>query len=289
MILIGGRWPALDIVTLLRLESRTAYADGGHRVGLEPLDLAVEPGEDVGGVVGLHGVGAQGASDPAHDDGGAQAAAGDVADGDADVAGREREQVVPVAADTDLGARHVARRYLESRDRRGAGWQQAALQGQRGRAVELGQPSLSGEAGAVGDELQEFDVVVGEVPMVQGADMEDADETTRVDHRYAEDGRNSLGEQQRVDDVAAVDVFDGNRAPLRRDCAGESFPDAYPESLLYLFLETLGGGSDEFRAGRVEQEHDGGLGPEQIAGALQQFGEKLFDAQLRESRIGDTL
>ncbi len=44
-------------------------ADGGHRVRFEVGRFAVEFAEDLGGVLVVQGVGAQGAAQSAHDDG----------------------------------------------------------------------------------------------------------------------------------------------------------------------------------------------------------------------------
>src|SRR5262249_27596570 len=60
-----------------------------------------------------------------------------------------------------------------------------------------------------------------------------------------------------------------------------------PCTLSYLFLEPGGRGRDQFGTGRIDQEHRGGVGFQEVAGALEQLGEQLFQSELRQSSVGD--
>ncbi len=104
--------------------------DGGQDLALEVADLPVEAVQHLGRVVVVEGVGAQRAAQPAHGDGGPQAVPLDVAHHEPHVAVRQREDVVPVAAQVSLGGQ-VAHREVQTGDGRRRGRQQAALQGQR--------------------------------------------------------------------------------------------------------------------------------------------------------------
>ena len=65
---------------------------------------------------------------------------------------------------------------------------------------------LDGECGAVGGELEEVAVVVGELAGGEAADVQDADDAALDQQRDAEQGADALLAQDRVEDVGVVDV-----------------------------------------------------------------------------------
>ena len=73
------------------------------------------------------------------------------------------------------------------------------------------------ERGAVGGQLQEVAVVVGELARGEAADVQDADDAALDEERDAEQGLDALLAQDRVEDVGVVDVEDRDRAPLGGD------------------------------------------------------------------------
>lgn len=99
-----GRWPHGGV----REEALVGVVDGVHAGGdLAGVDLGGEPVEQLEHLVRGQveaGVGADGGAQLAHDGGGADPAAHDVADDEGGAAGAEGDDVVPVAADGRFGA-----------------------------------------------------------------------------------------------------------------------------------------------------------------------------------------
>jgi hypothetical protein len=112
--------------------------------------------------------------------------AGDVTDDHAEPAAGEGEHVVPVAADTRVVAGYVAGGDVDAGRVRQAARQQAALQGEGGGPVDAGRPRLCGDAGPVGGQLEQADVVGRELARSATADVQDADDLARGEHRHAE-------------------------------------------------------------------------------------------------------
>src|SRR5581483_1888771 len=88
------------------------------------------------------------------------------------------------------------------------------------------------ERRAVGDELQQLDLVLPELPRLERADVEDALDLSLADERHAEQRPDALLPEDRVEDVAEVDVVEDEGALLRRDPAGEADADGDPDALL---------------------------------------------------------
>ncbi len=75
--------------------------DGGVLGAFDGARVQTEDFQGLGGAVGDAGYGAEGAAEQAHDAGGVEAVAHDVADGDADAVAGQVDEVVPVAADVE--------------------------------------------------------------------------------------------------------------------------------------------------------------------------------------------
>ena len=146
--------------------------DGRGDLALEVADLAVEAVEHLGGVVVVEGVGPQRAAQPAHRHRRAEPVPLDVAHHEADLAARQREDVVPVAAEVPLG-RQVAHRDVHARDRGRRRRQQAALQGQRRHVRVVLDPLREASADLVRGTFEAPGVLGGEGPWRQGPDVQD--------------------------------------------------------------------------------------------------------------------
>src|SRR5215475_8928448 len=210
---------------------------GSHRVRFEQLDLAIEASQHIGRIDRLQRIRAKCAANAAHHDRRPQATPGDIADRDADMPGWQCEQVVPVATDADLGSGYVARGDVQTGYRRRARRQQAALESYGRVAIHPGQPRLRREARAIGDQPEQFDVLVGEVTDRFRTDMQDADDSPAGDHGYAEHRYHALRAQYRIDDVHLVDVLDRDRLGAGGDTASEAGADRDPYALPDLLLE----------------------------------------------------
>jgi hypothetical protein len=174
-----------------------AVQHGGHRVGLEVLDLVVQHAQRLRGIGRLQDVGAQGGAHASHDDRGGQPGAGHVADDDAEFPVGQREHVVPVAADVagpgDVAGRQARAGHVGQRVR-----QQAAVQRHRGQGVVLRHQGVQGAGGPVGGELEQLDVGLAERPAGQGADVQHPDDVAAGEQGHAEQGLDAAVDQQRV-------------------------------------------------------------------------------------------
>src|SRR5690606_39307518 len=102
-----------------------------------------------------------------------------------------------------------------------------------------------------GGELEQLDLVLGEVPAGEAADVQDADHLAARHQRDAEEGADAPVAQDRVDDVRVVDVLEGDRGSSRRDLPGETPSERDADPLAHLLLDAAGGGREEVPAGRV--------------------------------------
>src|SRR5690606_41368961 len=85
----------------------------------------------------------------------------------------------------------------------------------------------------------------------------------------------------RVVGVRVVVVLAGDRGSSRRDLPGESPAARDADPLAHLLLDAAGGGRDEVPAGRVEEEHGGGVDLEQVTHTLEHLGQHLLDPEVR--------
>ncbi len=269
-----------------RVDDRVQH--GGHRVGFEVLNLAVEPAQHLGRIPGFQGVGAQGAAHPAHDDRGGQAGSGHVADDHAQLSGGQREHVIPVPAHP-AAARDVTGRQLRPRDRGQRGRHQAALQRGRGLAVGLDGHGLHGRGGPVRGQLQKLDLMPGEPPRRQRADVQHADHPAARHHRHAHHRLDALGPQDRVEHGGVVDVIQDHRLVRGGDPPGKPPADRDAHALVDLFLQPRGRGGDQLPRRKVQQQHRRRVGLQDVPGPLQQLSKQLAIIQTRQRRVGDRL
>ena len=245
--------------------------------------MSVSPGR-----VPLERVGAQAGAQLAHEGRGAQPVAGDVADGQADAAAGELDDVVPVAADLVAG-REVARRGLDADEVGEAVGQQAALQGDRAAmlAIErVEEPrAVDRRCRLAGGELEQRRVVIGELARRDRADVQHADDDALDQHRDAEQRAYALHAQDRVEDLGVVDVGDVDRRAAGRDAAREAPADRDPHAALDLLLEALGGARDELLRLLVEEQDRGGVHAEDLLRARQQLVEQRLERELGERRV----
>ena len=120
-------------------------------------------------------VGAEAAAELAHDRGGVEAAPDHVADRHAEATVRERERVVPVAAEA-LGRRRQIPPCERDGRQLGQPRHQAALKRVRQAALALGQAARDGKRGAIGGPLQQLHVLVVEGALGERAHVPDADD-----------------------------------------------------------------------------------------------------------------
>ena len=158
------------------------------------------------------------------------AVAGDVADCHREPVPVERDRVVPVAPDPRLGARgEVAAGYGEAGDGRKRLREEAALERLGDLVLVLVQARvIDRHRGAIAGELEETDLVRGELALGEAPDGQHADDAPLCDQRHAHHRRDAGvarggGVQQRV-----VGVREHDRPCVRGDAAREagSEPDS---------------------------------------------------------------
>jgi hypothetical protein len=84
-----------------------------------------------------------------------------------------------------------------------------------------------------------------------------------------------------------VDVLDRDRAPLRRDPAGEPLPERDADAALDLLLEALRGPRDEL-AGLVNKDRRR-IRLEESTDPVEELVEELVERAVRERGLGDRL
>ncbi len=158
--------------------------------GVDGSDEVVEVGQYVRGGQVEGGEGADRGTDLSHHGGGGQAPAHDVADDEGDPAGRQADDVEPVAADLGGGgARLVAPGEFQALDRGQVSGQQPALQGECGRVLVGVGAGVGDRAGDPAAELRRELYVVFGVGPAGGSDRED-------DHPV----KRATGQQRHMDD-----------------------------------------------------------------------------------------
>jgi hypothetical protein len=266
-----------------------AVEDRGHLPGLEVLELVVEAAEDLGRIGGLDRVRPERAAHPAHHDRRRQPVPGHVPDHQAEAAAAEAEDVVPVAAHRPTGSGHVASSEAEAGHLRKPGGHEAPLERHCRLPLDGGETGPGGAGDPLGDHLEELDLVVGERPGGEAADVEDADHVSTVQERHPGHRVDALRDQERVDHGRLVDPIDHPGRPLGRDVPGEAPAQRNPHALTHLFLDAAGGGGDQLARLGVEEEDGGRVDVQDLTDPLQQLVEQLFDVQERERRVGDGL
>ena len=260
--------------------------DGGDVAGLEALQLAVGPGEHLGGVVVLEGVGPKGGAEASHDDAGLEAVAGDVAEGEPEGAVVEDEGVVPVAADPAALGRDVAGGELEAGAGRDGGGEEAALEDAGSHLLDGLLAALDGAGDPAGDGLEEGHVVVVEAAPRAGTDVEHAEQAGAGLERDAEHGADAALPEERVGDGGGVDPLQSERPAGGGDPAGEADPDRDAHAVAHLDLDAAGRPGDELAGALVEQEDGGGVRVEQRRDLVEQVVEQAVDVEPTDGDVG---
>ena len=229
--MIGGRCPALTSVSS---PASGIQHEVGERGQLDRAHRGEQPVEQVdhgGGLMTLERVGAQRRAHLRHQRAGLHPAPDDVADHERDPAAAELEHVVPVAADAGVdGGREVARREQDARDHRQRARQHRPLHRLHDVALRVQARVLDRDRGAVGGELEQVALLVGEVPRRQRADVQHPDHAPLDEQRHPQQRADALLAQDRVEDVRVVDVLDRDGPALGGDPPGEAAPDRDPHA-----------------------------------------------------------
>ena len=142
---------------------------------------------------------------------------------------------------------------------------------------------------AVGDDLEELDVVLRELAGRERADVEHAEHFVSEDEWDAGEALDALLVQDRVQHVRVVDVVEHDRPPLRRDPAREPAADGDPHAPFDLFLEPDRRARDELVPEVVAEEDRGRVGVEHVPDAREQLAQEVVQVQVRERGIRDEL
>jgi hypothetical protein len=145
------------------------------------------------------------------------------------------------------------------------------------------------QADAVGDHLHDGRVVVAEVALGEGPDVEDAEQAAFDDQRHAEQRDDLLLVKEGIDGLAGGEVANRNRAPLGRDAAGKALADRDTEANLDLLLEPPGSASGKLVRLLVEKKDRRRVDVEDLDDADEKRREKPVEVQVRKSRLGDPL
>ena len=269
----------------LVLEVEQRVGERGHLVVAEREREPVEPVDDARRRVPVERVGAQPGAHLGHHRRRADAVAHDVADDQRDALAAEAERVVPVAADPAAPHRGpVAGGEHEPGDARQRVGHEAALEHLDDAALMERPRALDRRRGAVGGELEQLGVGVGEFARRERADVQHADHGALDEQRDAEQRADAALAQDRVEDVGVVDVGDviGRRSAAIRPANPRA--ERNPHALLDLLLDALGGGRDQLAPVLVEQQERGRVGVEDLGDALEQLLQQLVERQVGERR-----
>ena len=142
---------------------------------------------------------------------------------------------------------------------------------------------------ALGDELEQLDVVRVERARDERADVEHADHARRrTSERHAEQRLDPLLAQDRVEDVGVVDVGEDHRPPLGGDPAREALADRDPDALLDLLLDPDRGARDEL-VRLASSSSTRSVAVEHRRASDEQRAQQLLELEVRERRIGQRL
>ncbi|GAA1796517.1 hypothetical protein GCM10009835_13290 [Planosporangium flavigriseum] len=119
--------------------------------------------------------------------------------------------------------------------------------------------------------------------------MQNTDDTSGRDHRYAEHRSDPLVEQDGVDHIGGVDVFDAYRLSAGGYSASETDADRYPDSLADFFFEAPSRGGNELLTGGVQEKNRGGVDIQEFPHTVQEFDEQILDVQVRQGRVSHRL
>ena len=126
---------------------------------------------------------------------------------------------------------------------------------------------LDRERCAVGRELEQLGLLLGELTRRQGPDVDDADDAAADEQRRAQERLDPLLPQDRVEHVGVIDVLDDDRSPLGGDLPREAEPYGDARPALDGLLEPARSPRHELVRRLVEQEERCGVAPERVADA----------------------
>ena len=180
--------------------------------------------------------------------------------------------------------------HLEVRERR-VGDRLDVLDPLAGGALGLEEARVvDRERGAVGDELEQLDLVRRELAYDERADVEHA----AAPSPSTTSGTPSIdlipfSRRIGLRTSRVVDVVEDHRLLLGRDAAGEAAADGDADALLDLLLDPERRARDELVRLLVEQEDRARVDVEQLARADEQRVEQLVELEMRERGVRDRL
>ena len=217
---------------------------------------------------------------------GGDPAPGDVPDHEQELAARQRDRVVPVAADLGArAAREVARRGLQAGQHRQGLRQQRALQVACDEVLALEQAhALDGERRALGGQREDRRVVEAEAPREQRADVQRADRAAVDQQRDAEQRGDRVAERV-ARGLAVARHRAARRKHLRREAALRQPPGARRHRPGHALGHLV------HRRGPVVlvQQDRGAVDAEHVGHAHEQLADQLVERQRSECRIRDPL
>ena len=285
--MMGPGWPAVATREFLAARRERHVEHGCQLSGLEVQELAVETVEHVAWRSRFERIGAERAAQSPHDHRRWKARAGDVAHDEPDVAVREVEHVVPVAAESGGRCRDEASRDLDPLH---GGWccrYQTALKGSCSGAVGEGAFGVQRVGELVTDFLEPGEVDGIEVPRRERADVQDADEHLAGQQRNTGHRAHASRPDQGVHDRAGSYLVQCHRAPGRGNGACEPGADRQVEPLSHLLLQPPRRHGEEVRPRRVDDEHHGGIDAQPHQHVVKELLEPALLCESRELRRVD--
>ena len=153
--------------------------------------------------------------------------------------------------------------------------------------VEPGALDRKGDTG--GDELEQLDVIGGELPVDERADVEDADRLVPDEERDAAQRADALLAQDRVEDVGMGEVIEDDRPLQGGDAAGEAPAERDADAALDLLLDPDRRTRYKLVRLLVQQQDRARVSPQDRADARQEHAEQLIERQVGERGVGDGL
>jgi hypothetical protein len=185
----------------------------------------------------------------------------------------------------------VTGRHPQPRQLGQGAWQQAALERLGDLSLDHEPGSLDGERDTVGDQQEELDVALPELPRGEGADVQDPDHVA-LDHQgHPQQGSHPLFPEQRIDHLIgrALEIFDHHRLPRKGDPPGEAVANRQAEPPLDLLLEPFRGSGSERAPVFLDQQHGRGIRLENAGDPVEQLGEQVVEVEVGERGLGDPL
>ena len=145
------------------------------------------------------------------------------------------------------------------------------------------------DRGAVAGELQQVDVVDGELARHERANVQHAHDLAAHEQRHAEQRLDPLLPQDRVHNVRVVDVVQDDGPSVRRDATGEAPAEWDANTLLDLFLDAAGRARDEISTILVEEQDRARVGVQHLARAIQKRIQQLLELEVAEGCVGQSL